>query len=390
MGLMQVAPLEALTQLSREWLHVFVAGPGQGEGIAIALPERGWLLVDGCATSDGRFPLEVILQRWRSPTDDPVEAMVLTHPHEDHIEGVAELLEALAPEKVAVTAGDAPGSTLLKVALTLMRAAPAGNTHTQLLARKVIAALAAIEGWEALHPGGLVGLVDGQLLLSKSDVRVHVRAPDPAGLKELLRPEKLGHRLRAEANHLSLVLEVCFGDLRLVLTGDLPFLRGKGGAAVPTGWQAVSRRHPHLGVHQGLKVPHHGSTEAMHPGWMTPQKEPARAWLVTPYNSSRLPRLTQLEGLPRLLEHESEVLLTALPASKQLQADQQAGGRVRLGQVVERLAGQRRGTSFLDGATVISPGSAVEPLDPVWCVAFDQNGVIQGRWYGRAALAVTA
>src|SRR5215217_3497310 len=126
-------PLGALTRLNRDWLHVFVAGPGQGEGIAVALPERGWMLVDGCSTADRRFPLEAILQQWRMTDDDPVEAMVLTHPHEDHVEGVAELIEALSPKQVAVTTGSTPGSTLLQVVQALIRNSTDGSTRTGLL-----------------------------------------------------------------------------------------------------------------------------------------------------------------------------------------------------------------------------------------------------------------
>jgi|GEM_PF-2528315 len=383
-------PLGALTRLNRDWLHVFVAGPGQGEGIAVALPERGWMLVDGCSTADRRFPLEAILQQWRMTDDDPVEAMVLTHPHEDHVEGVAELIEALSPKQVAVTTGSTPGSTLLQVVQALIRNSTDGSTRTGLLAAKVMAAFEAIEVWERAHPGGLRGLVDGRLLLSGAMVQVHARSPDQAGVDGFLLSKDLGRRLRSSANHLSVVLEVCFGSLRLVLTGDLPHLERRGGSPVPTGWQAVASRHPHLVNHQGLKVPHHGSAEAMHPGWMTHQSAPRRAWLVTPYNSSGLPRLARMDGLPHLLAHEEEVLLTALPASKSRQASSTGGHRVQLAQLVDRLAHQKAGTSFLDGGTVIKAGTAVEPLDPVWCVAFDQDGQIQGRWHGRAALAVSA
>ncbi|ATB44478.1 MBL fold metallo-hydrolase [Corallococcus macrosporus] len=329
------ASLESLTRLNREWLHVFVAGPGQGEGLAVALPERGWLLVDGCSTADGRFPLEEVLRRWRGPADDPLHAMVLTHPHEDHVEGFAELLEELNPENVAVAAAAAPGKTLLDVARELIRGVDEAAPE-RLLSRKVVAAMRAVDTWEDRNPGRLMGLSDGMSLPLKGRASVEARAPDAEGIKAFLDAKGLASRLRKQANHLSLLLEVRFGTLCLVLAGDLPFLNARGGTPVPTGWETASRRHSHLGSHHGLKVPHHGSTEAMHPGWMTPRGTDSRAWLVTPYNSSKLPRLTRLEGLPRLLEHEPEVLLTAIPASKRVQAEQQVHGRISIAQLVER------------------------------------------------------
>lgn len=381
--------LSSLETLRRDWIHVFVAGPGQGEGIAIALPKRGWLLIDGCGTGE-RFPLEEIVKRWRGPAEeDPIHAMVLTHPHHDHVEGFAELIDALQPERIAVTAGQAPGETLLRTTRALLGGRAGENTHGTLLSQKVLAAIVALERWEEKNPGCLLGLTEGQTLLTHECVSICARAPHVIGLTRFLKKQGLERRLQQEANHISLVLELRFGNLCLLLTGDLPYLRGPKGGEIPTGWSAVSARHPHLGAHQGLKIPHHGSAEAMHPGWMTPRMHSARAWLVTPYNSSALPQLTRLEGLPRLLSVEPEVLLTAVPASKQVQAIQPALGQVRIGQLVTRTVQQKAGRSFLEGGTDIRPGSAVGPLDPLWCVAFDKGGSVQGKWRGQAAIAVT-
>ena len=97
--------LRELDKLDRSLLHVFVAGPGFGEGIAIALPEKGWILVDGCRTG-GRagqdLPLLAILRRWRRSDDEPIEWMLFTHPHEDHADGFAEVVDALTPVRIGM------------------------------------------------------------------------------------------------------------------------------------------------------------------------------------------------------------------------------------------------------------------------------------------------
>jgi hypothetical protein len=68
--------LDALaTPLDRSLLHIFVAGPGYREGIAVALPHSGWIVLDGCRVSTGRLPILAILDRWRSSTE-PVEALL--------------------------------------------------------------------------------------------------------------------------------------------------------------------------------------------------------------------------------------------------------------------------------------------------------------------------
>jgi hypothetical protein len=69
MGLIAAGPLEELpTELPEDRLHVFVAGPGTGEGIAVALPGGRWLLIDGCQTGSGSarsYPLQAIVERFR-------------------------------------------------------------------------------------------------------------------------------------------------------------------------------------------------------------------------------------------------------------------------------------------------------------------------------------
>jgi hypothetical protein len=81
------------------------------------------------------------------------------------------------------------------------------------------------------------------------------------------------------ANHLSTVVEVVFGATRLVLGGDLPTLESNSTTRVPAGWDLVMDRHPSLGAHHGLKLPHHGSAEAHHESLHRPrQAQQNRAW----------------------------------------------------------------------------------------------------------------
>jgi hypothetical protein len=193
-------------------------------------------------------------------------------------------------------------------------------------------------------------------------------------------------RLRRHANHISAVVEIDYGDARIVLGGDLPrYLAGN--TRVEIGWDHVLAQHAHLGDHVMLKIPHHGSREAHHPDLMT-MAEAQRAWCVTPYNSSRLPRLTAGDGIDLLLQSTPSVFLTAIPASKLVQAQQPDPGRVHFSQLRARTDMQRTGDHFLDAGVDIRPGSACGPLDAVWCFAVDENGALRGHWRGAAALEV--
>lgn len=105
--------LAELEELNRELLHVFVAGPGRGESVLVALPEQGWIVLDSCTTRPASIPNNnpaiEILAKWKTPTE-AVEWLILTHPHTDHVEGFVDLLDRANPYSIGVT-----GSQRLRV-----------------------------------------------------------------------------------------------------------------------------------------------------------------------------------------------------------------------------------------------------------------------------------
>lgn len=359
--MIEAAELDHLTTLDRDLLHVFVAGPGQGEGIAVALPGGGWILVDGCTTGvDSRgIPLESIVTRWRTDVTEPVLAMVLTHRHRDHVGGFAELVEAFNPGIIAL-AGAGPGEPellkLIRPELEHVR-----TTGERIRAGSVLGAFRAIDRWAEDHPGKLLSLHDGVALpVTPSPASVRVRAPDRLGLEAFLSAPNLPKRLKDDANDISIVLEVEYQKARLVLTGDLPRYRTGSTKRVDTGWDQVMPRHPHLGEHAILKIPHHGSAHATHPDLMPKGGGQERAWCVTPYNSSRLrlPSVADMDGLPSLLDLQPSILLTGVPTSRKVQDSETHPGVVKLAQLVSRVKQQPTGRPFIDADGIdVTPGS---------------------------------
>ena len=57
--------------------------------------------------------------RFRTDQSVSVELVVLTHPHQDHAHGLAELIEIFEPERVVVTGTSEPERTLADEALAL-------------------------------------------------------------------------------------------------------------------------------------------------------------------------------------------------------------------------------------------------------------------------------
>jgi hypothetical protein len=167
----------------------------------------------------------------------------------------------------------------------------------------------------------------------------------------------------------------------VVLGSDLPSTVGQG-PATRGGWDQVLTAYGDLGNHIGLKVPHHASAAAFHPDLMTAGHD--RAWLVTPF--SKPPKLPTVEpdGIPRLVEINRRVLLTATPRPRDQQPVAPPDGVVRIGDLDDYF---RPSHAVTASSSVVSPPH-MEPFDPVWCVAFDDAGKIRGTWRGTRAITV--
>ena len=376
---MAAIALEALpVPLDRSLLYVFVAGPGYGEGIAVALPGAGWILVDGCEVSSHRLPILAVLDRWRaSPASpDPIDALLLTHPHTDHAYGIRELIEQTSPRHIGVTTSATEPALIFSA---IEKATLASDPLDRLRRRIVVDAMLAIRRRFEAAPAHLIPLVEGATVpLTSSPARAFIRAPDRDVVHARLSG---GHG--GDPNELSAVVEIVFGATRLVLGSDLPTV-GSSGGVLAAGWNTVMARHPYLGAHHGLKIPHHGSPAAFHPELMTAGTE--RAWWVSPFNRGKRLPPTEPDGLPRLVSLNGRVRLTAIPRSRRTQPHHAEPAEIPLSALPALFAPM---SPLLPGALSVVPPD-VEPLDPIWCGAFDDQGTMRGAWRGTRAFTVIA
>lgn len=341
MDQISASELEGLQRLDPGLMYIFVAGPGHGEAVVVA--------------------------------------MALSHPHQDHVEGFAELLEIFEPRHVVVSADpysedeDRQNRVAAKNAL---------SWSEQVSSIRVRTALKAIRDWQASGTGQLLTVTDGHSIpVTGERVSVSIRAPSQAALQGAF-----GNGFSASrANEASLVIELHYGQSVFLLGGDLPWKRNE--TVLSNGWQLVMSLHPHLAQHHGLKVPHHGSTEALCLDLIRPSQW-RRFWCVTPFNSNRLPSTDPRCGIAKLLEAEPVVHLTALAARIRHQRACSPPARVQLGELVARTDAVRTGNPFIDTAVDLREEYARGPLDPVWCCAMDDRGQVVGLWRGRAALEV--
>lgn len=204
-------------QLSAIFLDV-----GQADAALLTLPDGRHMLVDGGNNNDG----DKICDYLREAGVERLEYMVATHPHEDHIGGLDEVLEQFQVDHVyapVLDDGDVPTTKTYEDFLTAVEA----------------------EGC------GLTPAAAGDRLLEESGLSVEVLSPAGSGYTEL--------------NDYSIVLRVDFGQTSWLLTGDAEALVE---AEMLEGGYDVSA--------DLLKVGHHGSDSSSSAAFLQ-QVKPANA-----------------------------------------------------------------------------------------------------------------
>jgi beta-lactamase superfamily II metal-dependent hydrolase len=370
-------------KLDRRLLNVFVFGPGIGEAIAVALPRAGWLFVDGCREvihGEERFPALDTYERYRG-VDDPVEAVVWSHPHADHYQGIIEAIDRCSPRRIGFSHLEAPEPGSARLETEALGGHPRMPRDLKLqesfgLLRSTFERIFSV--WRE-HPESRWLLSSASAPLELGSVRVRACSPDLKALRALFsRPaEALRNELSERANEHSVVLELQFGEARVVLGGDLPHLRNA--SILPHGWQKALAVEPKLASYGALKVPHHGSIEAIHPALVGPAAGKAR--VVTPFVRQRLPRLDD-EGGMKALSSEGAIVRMTSPGSARCGAK---SGETMTRKELSRLAIDSSAPLPGEAETVCKAQSA---FDHGWGFAIDFSGAVRSWFAGQWAVSI--
>lgn len=228
-------------------LEVHAIDVGQGDAIAVRTPRGRWLLVDAGGAWRGGDAAASIVWPYLRRLGGRVVYLAMSHPHLDHIGGVATLVERAAPD----TVWDGAYVSTSAVYDGVLRAVRRSGT-----------------AWRRVAAGDTVA-IDGVL--------VRVLAPDSAWLAGLDDP-----------NEASVVLRLDYGDVRILLTGD-----AEGGEE---GW--LVDRYGGEGLRADvLKVGHHGSATSSTPRFLDAVRPRVALVSVGAGNSYRHPSQEVLQAL---------------------------------------------------------------------------------------------
>jgi len=282
-------------------IEVSLFGPGYGECVLIHLGESRWLIVDACIDRKSRHPPVLnYLNQLGVDATDAVKLIVASHWHDDHVRGLAQIVESCSqahfclPEAMTstefltiisayqypVTETGSGGSELFKV-LRILQRRQSISTPKSILADMCL--------WsEPLRDG--------------TTCKIYALSPSQAA--SLLAKRELGSLLQEGnerkrlfvrgPNHVAVVLWVEIGSLRILLGSDLEETTNPN-----MGWSVILSESTCVDDGQAnlFKVPHHGS-ETGHCGaaWKK-LLSPRPVALLTPFSKSHLPRQTDKERI---------------------------------------------------------------------------------------------
>lgn len=289
-------------------VDISVFGPGVGESILVHLGNGKWLCVDSARFEKEPWPLRYL----RGMGFDPsvaIETIVATHWHSDHVDGIADIVNA-CPNAKFVCSQALTVSEFRQVLAGQLRDSAAGLTAAHKEIRSVFQTL-----WERRkqnklapapwHVGMSVqivrngGLEVWALSPSAEDVekarREFVSLYDP--LTCAIRPIK--------ENSESVVLFIKIGGDAILLGSDLEHC-----ASPNSGWNSVMTIPARDKIADLFKIPHHGSAGAFSQNVWDAGVQAKGLAVLTPFTKSQLPRTDQLERLKSL---GREVYATSLP-----------------------------------------------------------------------------
>lgn len=274
---------------TEDLVEVIVLGKGVGESILIRLHADEWVIIDSFRSRGGRpAALEYLTERGVDPSQE-VTAIVLTHLHADHSDGVDDLLLECSKATFSMPAA-VPDQHWDRLLAQLVATEPPRSGKLQQIAN----------AFRLAFDTGRFRPVGVDTYLNTTATEVSALAPLPAAqlaAHDATAPAAANAaRAVLRENYTSIVLWLQAGSATALLAADMD-------CHSVLGWRAMLELHRNTArlTHRAglVKVPHHGSAHAHEPAVYEMWTLDGVA-VLTPNRCNRLPDTGTVESLKQL------------------------------------------------------------------------------------------
>lgn len=290
-----------------------------GECVLVHIGDGDWIVIDSCRERQSGGPIALeYLNRLGVDVASRIKLVVATHWHDDHIQGLADVLRFAKAAKFVNSAAHL-FQDLLRVVKLGATAPPASAATREFDEICKILRQRRIEGERKEAIGPIHAAANKKLLSAASADRcliAEIHSLSPADGVFSLAAAELQNALTAiqqrrrpinqDPNQFCVVLWLKVGVLNVLLGADLEYVSG-----ATEGWRAIissGERPP--GRAKFFKVPHHGSANADCPECWTDLVELSPIAILTPYSPSKLPKPADIT---RLCSRAPSTFLTSDP-----------------------------------------------------------------------------
>jgi hypothetical protein len=309
----------SVTPLDTSTLEISLFGCGIGESAALHLGNGEWVLVDACRTKRSGLPLNLAyLNSLGIDLSIDVKLFIITHWHDDHINGASEIVKCCPNARIAFSGAMAMDEfrrlvfSFAPEECIVDRETSGVREMGRIL--KILGDRRGVEGYKPFV------LAQADNLLYRNDYsELYAISPSPGSVERAIADiaamwTSLGSKNRftlvpPERNHNSVALWIRWGDRRALLGADLEQTGDQ-----KTGWEAAlqCQRFPD-GTAMIFKIPHHGSPNGDSPeAWSSLVTGQDPIAIMTSYGRGATLRPSKSD-LRRIWNRTRHIYCTTLP-----------------------------------------------------------------------------
>jgi beta-lactamase superfamily II metal-dependent hydrolase len=311
----------------RDELELSLFGPGFGESVVVHLGGGKWMIVDSCIDQTSGRPVALrYLEQLRVDVSQDVALVVVTHWHDDHIQGAAQVVREATNAKFACSAALKTREffVLLNAAREEIKLVDNSSGVSEFAA--ILKALNGRSDRQSPH----YWAAEGTVLFENPADGIEVRALSPSAETITQAATTIGNLLPTPGSTIKRIPEHSPNDLSVVLLIRSPQASVLLGGDLETsedphrGWRAVVASAVRPAVRSiGFKVSHHGSHNGDLPAIWTNLLAPAPFALLTPYGRGKKP-LPSPEDVKRITAQTTNLFSTVWPPTVSPKFDDKA------------------------------------------------------------------